>query len=49
MSVLANKKTPSKNPFYRFVLEEMCGGITHRFQRKITKTLIQWIILKVII
>ena len=39
MSVLANKKTPSKNPFYRFVLEEMCGGITHReFQRKITKT-----------
>ena len=39
MSILTNKKIPSKNPFYRFVLEEMCGGITHQeFQRKITKT-----------
>ena len=38
MSILTNKKIPSKNPFYRFVLEEMCGGITHQeFQRKITR------------
>lgn len=39
MSVLTNNKTPSENPFYRFVLEEMCGGMTHKqFQNSITKT-----------
>tara|TARA_E500000178_G_C17007047_1_gene748632 strand:- start:18 stop:1217 length:1200 start_codon:yes stop_codon:yes gene_type:complete len=25
-----NYDTPSKNPYYRYVLEEMCGGITHK-------------------
>lgn len=30
MNVLTNKLTPSDNPFYRYVLEEMCGGITHK-------------------
>ena len=30
MSVLTNEDVPSKNPYYRYVLEEMCGGITHK-------------------
>jgi len=25
-----NYDIPSKNPYYRYVLEEMCGGITHK-------------------
>lgn len=37
---VTNKKIPSKDdPFYRYVLEEMEGGITHQeFFNKITKT-----------
>jgi len=39
MNVLANIRIPSKNPFYRFVLEEIEGGITHQeFFNKIEKT-----------
>ena len=30
MSVLTNEDVPSKNPYYRYILEEMCGGITHK-------------------
>ena len=40
MNVLANDEVPSKNPYYRYVLEEMCGGISHKeFQdTKITRS-----------
>ena len=39
MNVLTNTKIPSENPFYRYVLEEMEGGITHpEFAQKIEKT-----------
>ena len=39
MNVLTNTKVPSQNPFYRYVLEEMEGGITHvEFAKKIEKT-----------
>ena len=40
MNVLTNEDVPSKNPYYRYVLEEMCGGITHKeFQdTKITRS-----------
>ena len=40
MNVPTNEETPSKNPYYRYVLEEMCGGITHKeFQdTKITRS-----------
>lgn len=39
MNVLTNKKTPSENPFYRYVLEEIEGGITHsEFQDRIVKS-----------
>lgn len=39
MNVLTNTKIPSQNPFYRYVLEEMEGGITHtEFAKKIEKT-----------
>lgn len=39
MSVLTNDKKPSENPFYQYVLKEMCGDITHsEFQNKITRT-----------
>lgn len=36
MNIVVNTQTPSKNPFYRYVLEELEGGITHsEFQQKI--------------
>lgn len=37
---VTNKKTPSKDdPYYRYVLEELEGGITHQeFVKKLTKT-----------
>jgi len=40
MNVLTNKSTPSHNPFYRYVLEEMCGGIGHKdfVEKKITRS-----------
>lgn len=39
MSALTNTKTPSDNPFYRYVLEAIEGGITHKqFSDKITKS-----------
>ena len=40
MNVLTNEDIPSHNPYYRYVLEEMCGGITHKeFQdTKITRS-----------
>ena len=40
MNELTNKHKPSDNPFYRYVLEELEGGITHKeFQEKIDKTI----------
>lgn len=30
MDIPTNCETPSKNPYYQYVLEEMCGGITHK-------------------
>lgn len=37
--ILTNTKTPTDNPFYKYVLEEMHGGITHQeFFELITKT-----------
>jgi site-specific DNA-cytosine methylase len=39
MNMLTNTKIPSENPFYKYVLEEMEGGITHQeFATKIEKT-----------
>ncbi len=39
MNELTNKNKPSDNPFYKFVLEELEGGITHKeFQQKIERT-----------
>ena len=39
MNMLTNTKIPSENPFYKYVLEEMEGGITHQeFAAKIEKT-----------
>jgi site-specific DNA-cytosine methylase len=39
MNVLTNKKIPSENPFYRYVLEEIEGGITHsEFQDRIVRS-----------
>lgn len=39
MNVLTNDKKPSDNPYYRYVLEVIEGGITHsEFQDKIEKT-----------
>ena len=36
---LVNEEKPSQNPYYRYVLEELEGGITHQeFQEKIEKT-----------
>ena len=36
--LMTNKAIPSDNPFYRYVLEEMEGGITHtEFFNKIKK------------
>jgi len=40
MSQLTNKKTPSQDPFYRFVLEEIHQGISHmEFQRSIERSI----------
>jgi len=37
--VLTNSRVPSENPFYRYVLEEIEGGITHKeFSAKIERT-----------
>jgi len=39
MSVLANSSVPSEDPYYRYVLEEIEGGITHsQFQDKVEKS-----------
>jgi site-specific DNA-cytosine methylase len=39
MNILTNEKIPSENPYYRYVLEVIEGGITHsQFQDKIEKT-----------
>jgi len=40
MNILTNKTTPSDNPFYKYVLEEMCGGIGHKefVEKKITRS-----------
>jgi len=39
MNVLTNKKIPTENPFYRYVLEEIEGGISHsEFQDKIVRS-----------
>lgn len=39
MSALTNTKKPTDNPFYKYVLDEMEGGITHQeFSEKIEKT-----------
>lgn len=39
MNVLTNTATPSHDPYYRYVLEELEGGITHNeFQNKIKKS-----------
>ena len=33
--ILCNDKTPSEEPYYKYVLEELEGGITHQeFQKK---------------
>lgn len=40
MNELTNKNKPSDNPFYKYVLEELEGGISHKeFQEKIEKTI----------
>lgn len=40
MNELTNDKKPTDNPFYKYVLEELEGGITHKeFQQKINKTI----------
>ena len=40
MSKLTNDRTPTENPFYQYVLKEMCGGITHKeFQNNLTRTM----------
>lgn len=39
MSVLTNTRIPSENPFYKYVLQVIEGGITHQeFQQRITRT-----------
>ena len=39
MNILVNKNKPSDNPLYKYVLEEIEGGITHsQFQDKIVKS-----------
>jgi site-specific DNA-cytosine methylase len=39
MNILTNNKKPSDNPYYKYVLEVIEGGITHsEFQDKIEKT-----------
>ena len=37
--MLTNENIPSKNPFYKYILEEIEGGISHKhFQRKIERS-----------
>ena len=37
--ILCNERTPSEDPYYRYILEELEGGITHKeFSAKITRT-----------
>ena len=37
--IITNKRKPSEDPYYKFVLEELHGGITHNeFQNQLTKT-----------
>lgn len=37
--ILCNDKTPSEDPYYKYILEELEGGITHKeFAAKIEKT-----------
>tara|TARA_Y100001937_G_scaffold117292_1_gene170376 strand:+ start:179 stop:1366 length:1188 start_codon:yes stop_codon:yes gene_type:complete len=37
--ILCNDKTPSEEPYYKYVLEELEGGISHsEFQKKIERT-----------
>lgn len=39
MNILTNSKTPSEDPYYKYVLEEIEGGISHKeFSDKITKS-----------
>ncbi len=39
MNILTNTRVPSENPFYKYVLEVIEGGITHQeFQSRISKT-----------
>ena len=39
MSVVTNNRIPSQDPYYRYILEEIHGGITHQeFSNMITKT-----------
>jgi site-specific DNA-cytosine methylase len=39
MSEITNKNTPSQDPYYRYILEVIEGGITHKqFSNKIKKT-----------
>lgn len=39
MSILTNDKVPSENPYYRYVLEVIHGGITHKeFSASLEKT-----------
>lgn len=39
MNILTNTRVPSENPFYKYVLQEIEGGITHaEFAAKIEKT-----------
>jgi site-specific DNA-cytosine methylase len=40
MNQLTNSRKPSENPFYRYVLEEIEGGISHEeFQKKIERSI----------
>jgi site-specific DNA-cytosine methylase len=37
--ILCNDKTPSEEPYYKYILQELEGGITHKeFQNKIERT-----------
>jgi site-specific DNA-cytosine methylase len=39
MNILTNKKIPTENPFYKYVLEEIEGGISHsEFQDKLVRS-----------
>lgn len=39
MNVLTNKRVPSEDPFYRYILEELENNVSHsQFQEKLTKS-----------